>query len=661
MSLHLMILGILLSALSGLPGLLLPRLPAAGQRISIILGMLGSLLGLVALANFWNHGSSPITACLAWPIPGGLLSARLDALAAIFLAPIFLLSLLTHLYGSSYWKQSDHPDNGRKLRTFFGSLTAGMSLLVLADDSILFILGWEIMALSAFFLISTESHKPAVREAGWIYFAATHTSTLLIFALFAVMFAATGTYAFVPIPALATPGPLTHAIFLIALLGFGLKAGLMPLHIWLPGAHAMAPTHVSALMSGVLIKMGIYGLARVTSLLPAPPLAWASLVLVLGVISAILGVAFAIGQHDLKRLLAYHSVENIGIIVMGLGLALIGRSLQRPDLVMLGLAGCLLHVWNHALFKGLLFLSAGSVLHAVHTRELDRLGGLARTMPLTALAFLFGAVAICGLPPLNGFISEWCVYQGLLRTLPGSDHATLIGALFAVPALALVGALAAACFAKAYATVFLGQARTPSAIHAHESPWTMTLPMAVLAGACLLIGLAPALVAPMLDPAVRIWAPELMASTPGLRTWLPLGTLSAVNLGTLLLLAASVALLRARLRRGGVVAGPVWGCAYPAPSPRMQYTASSFAQMLVHAFSWALRPRRHAPAPLDLFPAPAHFHTHVPDPVLDTFILPGMRVSARLLASLRVLQQGHVHAYLLYIFVALLLLLMWSA
>src|SRR5262249_21310514 len=260
-----------------------------------------------------------------------------------------------------------------------------------------------------------------------------------------VLRAVSGSFALNPLdPDHLSPG-LTTAIFVLALIGFGLKAGIMPLHVWLPSAHANAPSHVSAIMSGVLIKMGIYGLVRVTSLLPTPPLEWGTGVLGLGVVSGVLGVAYAIGQHDLKRLLAYHSIENIGIIVMGLGVALIGRSLGRADWVLLGLAGSLLHVWNHALFKSLLFLSAGSVIHSVHTPEIDHLGGLAKTIPGTALYFLIGAVAICGLPPLNGFISEFLVYLGLLGTLDGSRGPTFVGAAFAATALALIGALALAC------------------------------------------------------------------------------------------------------------------------------------------------------------------------------------------------------------------------
>ncbi len=304
---------------------------------------------------------------------------------------------------------------------------------------------------------------------------------------------------------------LTTAIFVLALVGFGLKAGIMPLHVWLPSAHAAAPAHVSAFMSGVLIKMGIYGLLRVTSLLGHPPLFWGVVLLALGVVSGVLGVAFAIGQHDLKRLLAYHSIENIGIIVMGIGLAMIGRSLGRADWVVLGLGGGLLHVWNHALFKALLFLSAGSVIHAVHTREIDHLGGLAKAMPWTSLCFLVGSVAICGLPPL-----EWLRQRVPHLPRPVWHHRSrdrsiqLPARPSPRPALALIGALAVACFVKVYGAVFLGTARSEHARHAHEAPLSMLGPMGVLVACCVLIGAAPLLIAPILEQGVSAWDPASM-------------------------------------------------------------------------------------------------------------------------------------------------------
>jgi hydrogenase-4 component B len=658
MSERLVICAIITLAASGVPGVFLSRQSNLGQWVTTLLTVIGALLGLAGVSLFLGSGESQELS-LPWPVPGGRFAVVLDGISAVFLLPILLITLLGSVYGLGYWKQTEHPENGCKLRLFYGLLAAAMALVVIARNGILFLASWEVMALSAFFLVTTEDRDPAVRQAGWIYLVATHMATLCLFALFALLRSVSGSFTLAPLADDTVPAGMQTAIFVLALLGFGLKAGIMPLHIWLPSSHAIAPSHVSALMSGVIIKMGIYGIVRVCSLFPHPPIAWGSLLLGLGVVSGVLGVAFAIGQHDLKRLLAYHSIENIGIIVMGIGLALVGRSLGQVDWVVLGLGAALLHVWNHALFKALLFLSAGSVIHAVHTREIDQLGGLAKIMPRTALCFLIGAVAICGLPPLNGFVSEFLLYLGLFRTLgiPGGPSYT--GAAFAAPALALIGTLAVACFVKVFGVVFLGSSRSPHAAHAHESGPTMIGPMIVLVVCCCFIGLAPGLAAPLLDNAVAAWAPGGGTGVPRLAELSPLGWISATGFLLLAAIAAGGLWYGVRLRASPIAAGPTWGCGYAAPSPRMQYTSSSFAEMLVALFAWALRPQTRAPHDLALFPQKTDYHSEVPDAVLDRIIVPVFHSGAGLFAYFRVLQRGSIQTYLLYIFVALLALLLW--
>jgi hydrogenase-4 component B len=655
---RLVLLGTVVTAISGVPGLFAPRRSMAGQWITTLIAVLGATLGLLGIATYWATGiSQPIS--VPWSIPGANFQVAMDGLSAIFLMPIFVISLLGGVYGVGYWNQLEHPDNGRKLRLFYGTMTAGMGLLVIARDGILFLYGWEIMAFSAFFLITTEDNDAEVRQTGWIYMISTHTATLCLFGLFALLRAANGSFALSPVPeGSLSPGGAT-AVFALAIAAFGLKAGVMPLHVWLPSAHAITPSHVSAIMSGVIIKMGIYGLARVTSLIPNPPLAWGYVVLGLGVVSGVVGVAYAIGQHDLKRLLAYHSIENIGIILIGLGLALVGRSLGRSDLVVLGLGGALLHVWNHALFKALLFLSAGSVVHAVHTREIDRMGGLAKSMPWTSLCFLIGAVAICGLPPLNGFVSELLIYVGLFSTFGTGVRSAPSWAAFAAPALALIGGLAAACFVKVHGVVFLGSARSESGDHARESGPVMIGPMIVLAACCFLIGLAPLVVSPAIARGVFDWAPGLGLSTTCLSELAPLGWITLMGFALIAALSLGAAALRIQLGAGRVQRGPTWGCGYVAPTPRMQYTSSSFAQMLVWMFGWVLRPRSHKPADLPLFARTAAFHGETPDVVLDQVVLPTFRFVARLCSWCRVFQQGNIQIYLLYIFLALIVLLLW--
>lgn len=655
---RLVLVGIAIVAVSGFPGLFLSRNSTAGQWLSTLLSVIGSAIGLIGVGRFWMTGDSqPIVR--PWAIPGAEFHVAMDGLSALFLLPIFLVSMLGSMYGLGYWKQTEHPTNGRKLRLFYGLLPAGMALLVIARNSILFMVGWEVMALSAFFLVTTEDHDQSVRETGWIYLVATKVATVSLFALFALLRSVSGSFTLAPLPEEAlTPG-LSAAIFVFMLIGFGLKAGIMPLHVWLPSSHAIAPSHVSAIMSGVIIKMGIYGIVRITSLVPHPPVAWGAIVLALGTISGVLGVAFAIGQHDLKRLLAYHSIENIGIIVMGIGLALLGRSLGRDEWIILGLSGGLLHVWNHAFFKALLFLSAGSVIHAAHTREIDHLGGLAKRMPRTALCFVVGAVAICGLPPLNGFVSEFLIYLGLFSTLGVDGKSSFAEAAFAAPALALIGALAVACFVKVFGAVFLGTARSEHASQAHESPSNMIAAMTVLVFGCFFIGLLPTVVGPILRQAVSAWAPELVDVDRRLMELAPLDWISVMAWVLVASLAAVGALFWWRLRHSVVETGSTWDCGFTAPTPRIQYTSSSFAEMLVGLFRWALRPRIHRPQVTALLPQPTDFHSHVPDPVLDEVVLPTFRFSAWLFSWFRVFQQGRIQAYLLYIFVALVALLLW--
>ena len=659
MSEQLVLLGIVIAAASGIPGLFLNRCLNTGQYVTTVLAVIGSIFGLSGIGVYWATGDSqPVVR--PWAIPGAEFHVAMDGLSALFLVPIFLVSMLGSIYGLGYWRQTEHPQNGRKLRLFYGLLPAGMALLVIARNSILFMVGWEIMALSAFFLVTTEDHDRQVREAGWIYLVSTKVATLSLFALFALLRIASGSYSLAPLSGDTLTHGMASAIFFFTVLGFGLKAGMMPFHVWLPSSHANAPSHVSAIMSGVIIiKMGIYGIARITSLIPHPPVEWGAILLGLGAISGVLGIVFAASQRDLKRLLAYSSIENIGIILMGIGLALVGRSLGRADWVILGLSGALLHVWNHALFKGLLFLCAGSVIHAVHTREIDQLGGLAKRMPRTAMCFVIGALAVCGLPALNGFISEFLIYLGLFDTLRADGEPPFAGAALAAPVLALIGALAVTCFVKVFGTVFLGTARSDHSRQARESGLVMLGPMSAMVVCCFCIGLAPTWVVPVLAQAVSAWAPELGDVGPRLTTLAPLDWISVMALVLVAALALTGLLLSARLRGSIVTTGPTWGCGYVAPTPRMQYTSSSFVEMLVGLFGWALRPRTHLPRVMALFPQRTDFHSEIRDPVLDEAVLPTFRFVASRFAWFRVFQQGRIQVYLLYIFGALLALLLW--
>ena len=407
------------------------------------------------------------------------------------------------------------------------------------------------------------------------------------------------------------------------------------------------------MLSAVVLKMGIYGLVRWLSLFPLPPFAWGSIIITLGLVSGLFGVVFAIAQHDLKRLLAYHSVENIGIILMGLGIAMIGKSADRPELVVLGMAGCLLHVWNHSFFKSLLFFGAGSVVHTTHTRQIDRLGGLAKTMPWTAFLFLVGAVAICGLPPLNGFVSELFVYLGFFKIVTSQINGLV--AVLGVPILAMIGALAGACFVKVYGAVFLGNPRSDSALHTHESSISMRAPMVVLAAVCVIIGVAPMLVGNSISRAIAVWNPAVDMNLFNLNTVAPLSKISimAFVLFAGIVGAALVVVFRKKVQSSV----GTWDCGYARPSNRMQYTASSFAQTIASLFQWILRPHEHKPYLTGNFPDPANLNSHVDEIVLDRFLVPVGHAVGRWASWFHRFQQGLIQHYILYILITLFLML----
>ncbi len=646
-----------LMAFSGLPGCLANRRSQTAQPLSTLLMLLGTLLGLTGVALSWLAESTPALQT-AWSLPWGQFRVELDALSAFFLVPVFVVPALGALYGTEYWKQSRHPTTGRGLRFFYGLLAGSMAMVVLARDSVLFLVVWEIMAVSAFFLVATDNKELAVRRAAWIYLVAAHVGTVCLMALFCLLYRATGSTNLDPLSAAALSPSLATAIFVLAVVGFGFKAGIMPLHVWLPAAHANAPSHVSAVLSGVMLKMGIYGMVRILSFLPDPAIEWGAALLAVGAATGILGIAFALGQSDVKRLLAYSSIENIGIIVLGIGLALVGSTSHRPEIVALGLGGALFHVWNHSLFKSLLFLNSGSLIHATHTRQMDQMGGLAKLMPRTAALFFVGSMAICGLPPLNGFAGEWLTYLGFFRCIhPASGPVALAAGLGAL-AMAMIGALAVACFVKLYGTVFMGTPRTAKGAHAHDPGLWMISPLTALGAACVVLGLLPQLALPAIGKAVAAWSPASAESARHLGDLAPYGFLTAAGL-VLLAAALLVAVLRRRIP--AVRTQGTWGCGYMRPTPRIQYTGSSFAQSLVLFFSWALIPQRTAPAlRASLFPAPSTLTQSVPDAVLDRAIMPFFRLTRRFLPWVRLLQQGKIHIYLLYILVVVLALLFWK-
>src|SRR2546428_576711 len=472
-------------------------------------GSLSALAGLLAGLCFLAGGPgtpAPLSELLPALNPYIKFTVRIDALGAFFLLIVSLLGFALSTYSLGYVKGFFGRKNVGVLGAFFNSLLLATTLVFVADNIWLFLIAWEIMALTAYCLVSFEHEQPETRDAGVLYFIMSHIDAGCIILGFLLLFQASGDYSFDTLHGLGAkmPAGKRDAAFVLFLLGFGIKAGIVPLHIWLPVAHPVAPSNVSALMSGVLIKAGIYGLTRVCfDFLGTPPLWWGVTVLAIGTISAVLGVLYALMEHDLKRLVAYHNIENIGIILMGLGAALIFLHTGHSVLATLALIAGLYHTINHAIFKALLFLGAGAVLHATHTRDMEEMGGLIKRMPKTAFFFLIGAVAISALPPLNGFVSEWLTYQSLLQGF--GTTGSLVRLMFPLSGamLALTGALAAACFVKAFGITFLAQPRSHHAAQAREVSPTMLWGMGLLTAACAFLGLFPTVFLTLFDPITR--------------------------------------------------------------------------------------------------------------------------------------------------------------
>jgi formate hydrogenlyase subunit 3/multisubunit Na+/H+ antiporter MnhD subunit len=651
----------------GLLAFLLGRWPRAATLAGAGSAVLAALLGLFAALRVLV-GGDPISCSAPYDFLRGPFQVELDALGAVFLIPVQVLSALAAVYGANYLLAYRNERSLGGPWLFFNLFVAGMSAVLLAGTAFLFLFAWEIMSLAGYFLVTFEHDRAEVRRAGWVYLVAAHLGVAVLLAAFVLLAGHAGDVAFAAFAASGPPGPvLAGVLFVLTVIGFGTKAGLVPLHVWLPEAHPAAPSHVSALMSGVMIKMGIYGMLRVLGFLGEPAWWWGPTLGVLGLVSALVGIALATQQRDLKRVLAYSSIENVGLIALALGLGLWGRAAHQPALAVLGLTAALLHVWNHALMKSLLFLTAGSVLHGSGTRDMERLGGLLRAMPWTGALLILGAVAIAALPPLNGFAGKWLLSVGLLECGLGNPADRGLTALLAVASLALVGTLAALAYVRLCGVALLGSPRSPAAEHAHESgPW-MLGPMLVLLLLCVAAGLAPGTVSRLQEPGLAQvlggtdWQSVLVRSDglqiPPTEQLDRVGLVNAWLLGGLVLGGAGLWLV---FRRHAQQGGPTWGCGYLEPTARIQYSGRSFSEMLAgQILPRFLRPRKQARPPEGLFPAPGQFHAASPDPISEEVYEPLFAGAARRFAALRILQQGKTHVYLLYIFVVLVLGLAW--
>lgn len=626
----------------------------------IFLGTLipGCLLGAVAALGVLIH-RVPMDYRLNSRMPAGEFYLGVDPLSAFFVLTITILFLCAGVYGYGYLK-SDKERNLSAHYALYHVALISLMLVVTAKNAVLFLVAWELMAISSYFLITFYDEEESVRKAGYLYLIATHTGTFCLWVMFLLMARQSGSMNFDQMALASFPLPLAGVLFVLAVLGFGVKAGFIPLHIWLPHAHPAAPSHVSAVLSGVMIKMGIYGLMRIILIVKDFPEWCAVTLLLIGMISGIGGVLYALGQHEIKKLLAYHSIENIGIITLGLGIGLWGQISHNEFTALIGYAGALLHVFNHAVFKGLLFLSAGSLIRSTGTGEIDHLGGLLKKLPWTGHLFLVGSLAICGLPLFNGFISEWLVYRALFEGMFHFKFNGIVWSALAVVSLALIGGLAAACFVKAFGAIFLGNSRSIDMTRVKENSALMCVPMAALGGICAWIGLFPSvMVLFALGAAATMTSSLISSATEGV---IIAPILTAVLVLSLLIgtIAILTLLKRIAMKFLPVERAQTWGCGYSMPTSRMQYTAASFARPLLEIFRNVLGYRVKGNKPEGYFPSEGKVSSRVTEAAEDLFFRPAFEFIKSLSAKLKVIQCGYTQWYLLYIFIFLLILLLWK-
>jgi hydrogenase-4 component B len=645
-------------------GAFMARMPSGGRVVyggSLAISLALLLIALLSISS----EASAVMLPLGLPWIGA--HFRLDPLAAFFLAVVGLGSAGASWYALGYGRHEPEP---QRVLPFYPAFLAGLTLVVLSADAFSFLFAWELMSLASWALVMSHDREPGNANAGFVYIVMASFSGLALLLCFGLLAGAAGSYSFAAMQA-AHPTPGIAALALVlALIGTGSKAGVVPLHAWLPLAHPAAPSHVSALMSGVMTKVAVYGFIRIAFDLLGAPTWWAGvIVLAVGGITAVLGVLYALMEHDLKRLLAYHTVENIGIIFIGLGLALAFAANQLAAAAALALTAALFHVANHSLFKSLLFFGSGAVLTATGERDMDRLGGLIHRMPKTTVAFLVGCIAISALPPLNGFVSEWLTFQAILL------HPDLPqwGLKLAIPAdgalLALSAALAAACFVKAFGVTFLGRARTRVAADAREVDGYSTNAMFAFAALCLLAGIFPGAVIDLLAPVTQALTGAHMPKQLDV-AWLsivPVETARSSYNGLLVLVFIAVSasltvLVVHQFASRALRRAPAWDCGFPDARPETQYGAGSFAQPIRRVYgALVFRAHETVTMPPPGATTPATIEKHIEDPIWDTLYAPIAGAVGWTSQVLNHLQFLTIRRYLGFVFAALVLLLLTLA
>ena len=645
----------------GLAGLVAPR---NTHFIAKILFPVGALVGLlVGFVSLGSLGSSPETAVLVIGLPDLPFHLRLDNLTAIFAMLLGFISVGISVFAAGYFREGEGTAPGLLCLEYHVFL-ASMLMVLLADDAYAFMVAWESMALASFFLVTTNHQHEEIRRAGYLYLLIAHVGAISILLAFGVMTANSGDYTFSGMRAQQLAPFWASAAFLLALFGFGAKAGLVPVHVWLPEAHPAAPSPVSAMMSGVMLKTAIYGLLRVSfDLLGSPIWWWGVVALAVGLVTALFGVLYSTVQSDMKRLLAYSSIENIGLIAVGIGLTLIFHAYRMEALAALAMTAVFYHCLAHAGFKSLLFLCTGSVLHSTKERSLGKLGGLIHRMPWVAWLALAGVIASAGLPPLSGFISEWLLLQAFLFS-PGLPHPWLNMIVPVAAALVvLVAALAGFAMVKFYGIIFLGQMREESLKDAHDAGWWERIGLLWLALITLLLGVFPSSVILRIDAATRQLLGTGLSERMAEHGWWMLAPISAQQasyepLVFLAVIVASVLLGRQLVRRlyhGRLRRSAAWDCGYFFQGPRAQDTAEGFSQPIRRIFESMFRMQRQIPTARDTQP---YYSVKVEDQFWHWLYLPLARLVNGVSGLVTRLQGGRIAIYLLYSFVTLIVLLL---
>lgn len=593
----------------------------------------------------------------------GAINFVIDPLSAFFIMVITVMSLLSVVYSNGYLKPYLESKNINSHLVFLPMLIASMLLVVTCQNALGFLICWEIMSLSSFFLVIFESEKKDVLKAGIKYLVFMHVSVLFIILAFALLSIKAGSFDFAQFgKVLQGSASLANIVFILSFIGFGTKAGFVPFHNWLPDAHPAAPTHVSAIMSGVMIKTGIYGILRILSFIGVPSKGIAYGVLIIAVISALYGVLYAITQHDLKRLLAYHSIENIGIIGIGIGVGMLGYAYNAPALVLAGYTGGILHILNHSIFKELLFLSAGCVYIKTHTRNVEVLGGLIKAMPYSAVLFLIGSVAICGLPPFNGFVSEFLIYFGMFKGLAVHNFFAVLVMLFAIAGLALVGTMAILCFTKAFSIIFLGMPRSQAAEQVQTDCGSeMIVPMGILGLFTLLIGIYPQYVFWHIKKVIFVLFPTTAMNIASV-CYEPMRLMQTIAIfaAVFIMFVTVLILLKLGLTKNKIQLHQTWGCGYNRGNNHMQYTASSYASPFLSMLKPLFKKVFDIEKPKKLFPNAAHFNLHIEDIEEAYVINPLVKFDEWFLSKFETLQSGNIQSYIKYGLIFLLIVIIGS-